>query len=481
MSNILERQNDENQFERDTVTGRYIQKQSIPKWLVKAVGANATVLIWGKRGMFGKLCYKTPQNLVDNARKRRQRALLKSQAHKVKSRPPPPVVSKAKRSAGKKRPNSLPTPEVFTRSSLAARAIAGLQTSGEHHHASPTECHAWGATAPPTRGRRPEQMPYSRDSALIYRHEPAYYPHATSSRYTTPQGPFAGHPPFRPIPSAAPREAYTPLPNRPTQAGFAGTDYAGCVFAQAAAGRLVPPPQVALPNAFVAQAGEPLVNWYGASTVCPYSALSYSTRERYTGVAVSSPLGPSTLALEQVSNLDDELFDLKALEDSMASSSLSDALVDHHAAPVYTGHVRTDDALPGSYTGAVSIGVSGWTGSPEATVYYVNPGAHSTIGVEPTLNAMYAASIVGATVDTFPGIPSIVPLTSQMEIDPTFSGCFDECEPLWLPSSTSNNSFGVHDTVEQWFDGTYLASSPSSHYPQPELAFPFTGAGSWLQ
>ncbi|TBU30480.1 hypothetical protein BD309DRAFT_988577 [Dichomitus squalens] len=48
MSDILEHQGNEKQFDGDTVTGHFIQKQSIPKRLVKAVGANA------KQGNLGR-------------------------------------------------------------------------------------------------------------------------------------------------------------------------------------------------------------------------------------------------------------------------------------------------------------------------------------------------------------------------------------------------------------------------------------------
>ena len=40
MSDIPEQQEGEKQFTRNTTTGRYVQKQSIPKWLIKAIGAD---------------------------------------------------------------------------------------------------------------------------------------------------------------------------------------------------------------------------------------------------------------------------------------------------------------------------------------------------------------------------------------------------------------------------------------------------------
>ena len=47
-----------------------------------------TVAIWGKRGMFGKLWYQCPGNVVANAKKRQQAARQKGQA-----KCPPLVVS----------------------------------------------------------------------------------------------------------------------------------------------------------------------------------------------------------------------------------------------------------------------------------------------------------------------------------------------------------------------------------------------------
>ena len=39
-----------------------------------------TVVIWGKRGMFGKLWYQCPQTVMANAKKRQQAARRKVQA-----------------------------------------------------------------------------------------------------------------------------------------------------------------------------------------------------------------------------------------------------------------------------------------------------------------------------------------------------------------------------------------------------------------
>ena len=46
MSDIPEQQEAEMQFNKDTITGRYVQKQSIPKWLIKAVGRDN---VWPNR------------------------------------------------------------------------------------------------------------------------------------------------------------------------------------------------------------------------------------------------------------------------------------------------------------------------------------------------------------------------------------------------------------------------------------------------
>ena len=284
----------------------------------------------------------------------------------------------------------------------------------------------------------------------------------------------------------ASRQMGTALPSI-GYAGLSSPHGIGCVVARAKAGRLVPPPQVAQLVTPTPNAHQPPVNQFKSSIESSYSSLSCATCEECAGVAsaINPAPAPIVAAPKYASSPDDDIFDLEALERSLAdsptssmSSSPPDALVDYLTSPRYAGHVGPISALPAQNTTAGAIGMGAWWNVPGATVdaHYANFRAQHTVRVEQTLDVPPAAPTVDANVDGFAAIQSIGHLTSSMDCDPIFYGCSNERSPLWSPSSMpSAEIFDIHPTMEQRDDGTYLASSSPSRYPQPELCYPFVG------
>ena len=281
----------------------------------------------------------------------------------------------------------------------------------------------------------------------------------------------------------ASRDVCTPLPGC-AYLGVTGVHGAGCLYPRAVAGGLVAPPQVA-PTAEVHQPAHPIRKPIESS----YSSLCGAICEECAGIACATDFAPtpSTAVPEQASSPDDDVFDLEALEKSLAasvvsstSSSLSDPLVGYYASLQYTG-LAPVDPLPTQHARANSMMPGDGTNAPEAIIWYANPGAPRTTPAEPMLDIGQGAPIVDTNLNRGARIPSMALLASPIiGYHPTFHGCVDKCQASWPPSSTSSYCFGVSDamTTRGWGDGTYFARSSSSPRQQAEVTYPFVGAGN---
>ena len=359
------------------------------------------------------------------------------------------------------------------------------------HRNSSAVCQVALATTLPTQGDQPGgKTPYPGGGA------PNDLPRYAAPGYIGSEHLIAQSLPIHHSPQTS-RQMATALPSV-GYAGFVGTRGIGCMVARVVAGRLVLPPrveQVALPTA---NAHHRPIEGHKSSMVSSYSSLAGAICEECAGVASTinpAPM-PSVAAPKYVSSPDDDIFDLEALERSLADSptsstpsSLPDALIDYLTSPGYATHVGPVSTLPAQYITAGPTGMSAWWNAPGATVgaHFANFRAQRTVRVEQTLDVPPAAPSVDAHVDDFTAIRSIGQLASPMIYDPIFYGCFDERSPSWSPPSIPPpNVFDIHHTMEQWDDGMYLApSSPSSSssssssflYPQPELAYPIFEGG----
>ena len=327
----------------------------------------------------------------------------------------------------------------------------------------------------PTQGDQPGgKTPYSGDGA------PNGLPGYAAPGYARPEPLIAQPLPIQHNPPA-PRQVCTPLPSVES-AGFVGTYGIGCVVARVVAGRLVPPPQVeqfALPAADVHQRP---VDGHRSSIVSSYSSLAGAICEECAGVASATNPAPTptVAAPKHASSPDDDIFDLEALERSLAnsptgdtSSSLSDALVTSYGAPGWAIHARATGGLPAQYAGAGSVAVRGWSGppKPEGSIWHANPGAYHTAVVEPPLNALAATSFVDTNVNTFGEVLSASPLAGATSDDRIFDGCFDKCEPLWLPQSLAYGN----SVLTEKFDFACTALG-STYRPKHQTADPYTGS-----
>ncbi|TBU46770.1 hypothetical protein BD309DRAFT_1016858 [Dichomitus squalens] len=478
------------QYAEHSPTGEYVQKQSIPKSVARAIPKHDivnTMMVWGLEGMSGKRRFRTPQMEQANARRRLQRALKKARAaYPPLTTLPLPVTTKAQavhrpamvdasEAERDTRKETLPAYtvlaptsaeiswDVLPNESAVSTTAVGLQPDS----AAPSDSghrSRRAATTQPTQGRQlREQKPYSRVGGHVGAQGYA------ATWYAIPED----TPAFLP----APREECPPL-DIFGDAPFAGAGYADHHFANVINGGIVPPSPASQPDVPAVGVHEPLVNWHRVPIPTTYGSILDATRGRSTGLAsVSHPalVLPGRLS-EQGYNPEDEPFDLEALERSLANSTestSSDALVNPYDARGYVVHARTVGALPAHYTGVRSIAVGPLSGVPEA-IWQADAGAHNTAAGKPTLNAVLDASIVEANVSTSMGIPSIDLFAIPMDDDPTFDGCFDECEPLWLPEAKAS---GSHAPIAEWSDIVHFTTS-SAHYPQSQAANPCIGSAA---
>ena len=154
---------------------------------------------------------------------------------------------------------------------------------------------------------------------------------------------------------------------------FAGAGYVNNnVYAPVVDGRIVP--SLPVPR-FDAPADNwkvyaPLVNWNGAPDGSAHAPIVNVPRQwSAESTTHTNPVSTlSGLRLRQEHDPEDEIFDIEALERSLAesptstSSSLSDAIVNSYGAPEWT---RSNGVLPAQYAGTDFVAVRGWSGAPE--------------------------------------------------------------------------------------------------------------------
>ena len=391
-----------------------------------------------------------------------------------------PVTSKAQRDASKQHlVGSLPEACLampaeampFYEPSVATPA-PGLRPSSARHPGS-EYCPDVAMTLSVQRDHRRQHTPYSRDSISVG------VSARTSAEYTDSQASFATVFP-KGYAFDGPHRAWPPVAIN-THAVFAGAGYANNdVYAQVVDGRIIPPLPVPHFNAPADnwKVHAPLVDSYEAPSGNAHGPIVDVHRQRYAeSFSVTYPV-PAPLGLKSRlgHNLEDEIFDIEALERSLAnsptsstSSSSSGAVVNSYDASGWASHARSLSALPSQYSGADFVAVCGWSGAPEPevnTIWHENPAAYCTASGAPTVHSLAGTPIVDAIDNSFAGSAFTEPLLDQMSADDIFQGCFDECKPLWLPeSSASGDKFYIGEPN----DFAYFAQSSTHSIPHQLL------------
>ena len=318
------------------------------------------------------------------------------------------------------------------------------------------------------RHHRRQQTPYSRSTIGVSAR--------TSAQCATRTRPIATVPPISHTPEAS-HELCLP-DDAVTEAMLAGANYANHVYAQVVHGRIVPPPPVqSLTPANHWRAEKPLVNWFGVPSGSAYGSLGVPC-EPY--VELASPAYSAPAPFDPISkqghNPEDEVFDIEALERSLANSptsstysSLSGALGDSYDTPAWAVRARDVDALPAQYSGVTSIGAQTSAPEPEGVIWHTDPGAYHMAAVEPTLNvnACLDAAIVDGHVNPFAGTSSVDPLPSLMSAD-----YLDMSQALWLLELFDD--FPTDQSIDLSF------ATSSLHYQQHQRAGHFVLPNPYL-
>ena len=287
--------------------------------------------------------------------------------HQAVSYPAPsPVASEAQHDVGVQ-----PLPKSVPRASPAMRArdfpffessvaipVPGLQPSSARHPGYGSG--AGVATTPPAQRHGHQHCtPHSRDSIPV-----GASGHASAECMTSQ----ASFPTVFPT-SYAPDSSHVVWPpaGSDAHAMFAGTGYVNHnVYAPVVDGRIVP--SLPVPR-FDAPADNwkvyaPLVNWNGAPDGSAHAPIVDVPRQwsAESTTHTNPDSTPSGLRSRQEHDPEDEIFDIEALErslaDSVTSSSLSDALVNSYGAP---GLARPVGSLPAQYSGPDFVAVRGWS------------------------------------------------------------------------------------------------------------------------
>ena len=352
--------------------------------------------------------------------------------------------------------------------------VLGLQPASARHPGSGSGAGV-ATTLPTQRHQHQHYTPYSRHSILVGVSGNA------SAEYMTSQASFATVFPTSYVPDGL--HGVWPPVDADMHVMFAGAGYANNnVCARVVGGRIVPRPPVPRFDAPTDRLNvhAPPVDWHGAPYGSAHSPIVDVPREHYAeSSSLTNPVpAPFSFRSRQVYNPEDEIFDIEALERSLAdsptstSSSLSDTLVNSYAAP---GWARAIGAPPAQYAGTDFVAVRGWSGAhePEGSTWHTNPGAYHVTLVGPPSNALPDKSFIETNVNAFGETLSTNPLSGAIDDDHVFDDCFDESGPSWLPQSLA---FG-DSILKEEFDFAPTASG-STHCLERQTADSYIGSAA---